>query len=247
MWYQERETLCHGCPYGNMATRNRKESTVVEMGKKNFIFDMDGVIFDTERFYLECCIPAAEKLGMENMEKVAYQCTGLTEKETEKVLRANYGDAPLAEFHKETGRIFQERYAETGLPIKEGAVELLEYLKEQGAKIALGSSTRVDIIRKELQDAGLMDYFDVIIGGDMVKNSKPQPDVFLRAAEELHVDIAECYIVEDSFNGVRAARAAGGTVFMVPDLQQPTEEIRSLADNVFDSLSDVLVFLRTMS
>lgn len=209
------------------------------------IFDMDGVIFDTERFYLECCVPAAEKVGLARMEEVARQCIGLTEPETEKRLRAFYGeDAPLEEFHQETGRIFMERYAKAGLPLKEGAVELLRYLKEQGARIALASSTRLDIITMEMRDAGLIDYFDVIIGGDMVKNSKPQPDVFLRAAEELNVDAADCYIIEDSYNGVRAARKAGGTVFMVPDLLEPTEEMRSLADRIFGSLLDVKKYLQ---
>ena len=128
--------------------------------------------------------------------------------------------------------------------MKEGAAELLRCLKEQGARIALASSTRLDIITMEMRDAGLIDYFDVIIGGDMVKNSKPQPDVFLRAAEELNVDAADCYIIEDSYNGVRAARKAGGTVFMVPDLLEPTEEMRSLADRIFGSLLDVKKYLQ---
>ncbi len=209
----------------------------------NAIFDMDGVIFDTEHLYLACCIPAAEKLGLDNMEEVAHQHIGVTAEETERILRAHYGeDAPLEEFHQETKRIFQEHYAKAGLPLKEGALELLEYLNAKGARIAIASSTRVDIVKKELQDAKLYDLFDVIIGGDMVEHSKPWPDVFLRAAQELGVDIEDCYIIEDSFNGVRAARRAGGTVLMVPDLLEPTEEIRALADREFESLLEVLEF-----
>ena len=208
----------------------------------NIIFDMDGVIFDTERLYLACCRPAAEKLGLatEKVEKAAYECIGLTDVETHKKLRACIGDdALLEQFNQEMYQTFIEHYEKYGLTIKVGVVELLDYLKERGAGIAIGSSTEVDIVTKELRDAGLLQYFDVIVGGDMAARSKPAPDVFLLAAERLEANIADCIIIEDSFNGVRAAHAAGATVFMVPDLLEPTDEIRALTDQVFRSLLDV--------
>ena len=209
----------------------------------NVIFDMDGVIFDTERMYLSCCVPAAEKLGLEGIEEVAHECIGLTEPETNKKLRAFIGDDALLEkFNQETYQIFKERYEADGLPVKEGAVQLLSYLEDVGAKTAIASSTRSHIVEMELRDAGLYDYFDIIVGGDMASASKPAPDIFLLAADKLGLTVEkgritdECYIIEDSFNGVRAAHAAGATVLMVPDLLAPTEEIRALADHVFTSL-----------
>ena len=206
----------------------------------NVIFDMDGVIFDTERLYLECCRPAAEKLGLVGVEDVAYECIGLTDVETHKKLRACIGDDALLEaFNQEIYRTFVEHYEKYGLTVKKGVFELLDYLKERGDRTAIGSSTESEIVEMELRDAGLRDYFDVVVGGDMAKASKPAPDVFLLAAEKLGVSIEDCIIIEDSFNGVRAARAAGATVFMVPDLLEPTEEIRALADRVFGSLIDV--------
>lgn len=214
----------------------------------NVIFDMDGVIFDTERMFLECIRPAAEKFGLVGIEDVAHECIGLTEVETKRLMRERFGeDAPLEAMDQEAVRIFQKRYQEEGLTVKEGAVELLEYLKTAGAKIAIGSSTRHDIVEMELRDAGLLDYFDVLACGDMVEHSKPEPDVFLLAAEMLlgpedqpePEKIADCIIIEDSFNGVVAARRAGATVFMVPDLLEPTEEIRAMADEVFGSLVEV--------
>ena len=214
----------------------------------NVIFDMDGVIFDTERLYLECCRPAAEKLGLssEEIEEASLECVGLTDVETHKKLRACIGDdALLEQFNQEMHRTFIDHYEKYGLAIKEGAVELLAYLKERGAKIAIGSSTEVDIVTMELRDAGLLQYFDVVVGGDMAKASKPAPDVFLLAAERLGVNIKDCIIIEDSFNGVRAARSAGATVFMVPDLLEPTEEIRGLTDWVFGSLLEVRGWLET--
>lgn len=206
----------------------------------NIIFDMDGVIFDTERLYLECCRPAAEKLGLVGVEDVAYECIGLTDVETHKKLRACIGDDALLEaFNQEIYRTFVEHYEKYGLTVKKGVFELLDYLKERGDRTAIGSSTESEIVEMELRDAGLLDYFDVVVGGDMAKASKPAPDVFLLAAEKLGVSIEDCIIIEDSFNGVRAARSAGATVFMVPDLLEPTEEIRALTDRVFGSLIDV--------
>ena len=232
----------------------------------NVIFDMDGVIFDTERMFLECVKPAAEKFGLVGIEDVAHECIGLTEVETKRLMRERFGeDAPLEAMDQEAVRIFQDRYQEEGLTVKEGAAELLEYLKAAGARIAIGSSTRHDIVEMELRDAGLLDYFDVLACGDMVEHSKPEPDVFLLAAEMLrrlgdqpepgkqpasdnwpepenHIGPekrADCIIIEDSFNGVIAARRTGATVFMVPDLLEPTEEIRAMADKVFGSLVEV--------
>ena len=208
----------------------------------NVIFDMDGVIFDTERMFLECVKPAAEKFGLVGIEDVAHECIGLTEVETKRLMRERFGeDAPLEAMDQEAVRIFQKRYQEEGLAVKEGAVELLEYLKAVGARIAIGSSTRHDIVEMELRDAGLLEYFDVLACGDMVEHSKPEPDVFLLAAEMLlePENQPDCIIIEDSFNGVIAARRAGATVFMVPDLLEPTEEIRAMADKVFESLVEV--------
>lgn len=236
----------------------------------NVIFDMDGVIFDTERMFLECIKPAAEKFGLVGIEDVARECIGLTDVETKRLMRERLGeDAPLEAIDQEAVRIFQERYQEEGLTVKEGAVELLEYLKAAGARIAIGSSTRHDIVEMELRDAGLLDYFDVLACGDMVEHSKPEPDVFLLAAEKLlrsenqlgsegqlvtenrlgpkalPEKIADCIIIEDSFNGVIAAQRAGATVFMVPDLLEPTEEIRAMADKVFESLVEVKQWFET--
>lgn len=226
----------------------------------NVIFDMDGVIFDTERLFLECIRPAAEKYGLTGFDEVARACIGRTDVETKKLMRKAFGeDAPLEAVEQEAFKVFQKRYEEDGLTVKDGAVELLEYLKRAGARIAIGSSTEHDIVEMELRDAGLLQYFDALACGDMVEHSKPEPDVFLLAAEmllgaegqaasgSLQETIADCIIIEDSFNGVIAARRAGATVFMVPDLLEPTEEIRAMADKVFGSLIEVKEWLEAQS
>ncbi len=215
---------------------------------RNVIFDMDGVIFDTERLYIECIRPAAEKYGITGIEDAARACIGLTDVETKRLMRERFGeDAPLKAIEQEAFKAFQKRYEEEGLTVKDGVVELLEYLKQAGARIAIGSSTEHDIVEMELRDAGLLEYFDVLACGDMVQHSKPEPDVFLLAAELLDAEPADCIIIEDSFNGVTAARRAGATVYMVPDLLEPTAEIRAMADKVFGSLHEVKEWLEEMA
>ena len=214
--------------------------------KRNIIFDMDGVIFDTERFFLDCCVPAAEAVGLKNMKEAALQCIGLTEKETEQKLISIYGeDAPLEKYREETFRIFRRRYDAEGLPQKAGADEILKWLREEHFRIALASSTKTEVVKRELEDAGLIGYFEVIVGGDMAERSKPAPDIFLNAAKRLGEDPADCFVIEDSYHGVRAAHAAGARVLMVPDLLEPTEEIGELAEAVLPSLADALVYLKT--
>lgn len=223
----------------------------------NIIFDMDGVIFDTERFWLDCCIPAAEELNMEGFAEVYPRCIGLTEPETWKVVMDAYGDrALLEEMYAKAGEIFLKRYEEGGLPVKPGAREILTWLHQQQIPTALASSTKEEIVTKELADAGLLRYFDVLTCGDHVERSKPAPDIFIEAARRLgqarpresgaDLTPADCFIIEDSFNGIRAAAAAGAQPLMVPDMLEPTEEIRALTYKIFRDLFEVRDFLQSL-
>ncbi len=204
------------------------------------IFDMDGVIFDSERLYVDCCSEAAEGLGMEGIVETTLRCIGVRADVTDQILLDAYGDRALIDRFQEAARaLFLEKYRAGLLAVKPGVRELLAYLKRRGAGLA-ASSTRTDIVEKELADAGLLPFFDRVVGGDQVSRSKPHPDIFLRAAEALGEQAEHCLVIEDSFNGVRAGRAAGMQVIMVPDLLQPDGEMRSLAGAVEPSLLRVL-------
>lgn len=131
-----------------------------------------------------------------------------------------------------------ERFAQ-GVPCKKGLKELLTALDDRGMPRIVASSSPRTMIEMNLQNTGTARYFHDVVSGTEVKHSKPAPDTFLLAAEKLHLDPKDCLVLEDSFNGVRAGRAAGCVTVMVPDMMQPTEEITQLYDRKCEDLLEV--------
>lgn len=215
---------------------------------KAVVFDMDGVIFDSERLVLECWKEIADRRGIENIEQAMRECLGVNSIQTKENMLRRYGDDfPYDEFRKEASVIFHERYDNGRLPMKKGIVELLVYLKSKGMRIALASSTREGIVRQELSDAGILNYFEKVICGDMVEKSKPAPDIYLKACEELGVSPAEAYAIEDSYNGIRSAHTAGLAAIMVPDMSEPTPEMEQLSVKILPDLLEVIQYIDRMS
>ena len=211
---------------------------------KAVVFDMDGVIFDSERAVMQCWKEVASRHNIPDIEKAILACTGTTMVRTREIMLNLYGaDFPYDEYAKESSAIFHSRYDGGRLPMKPGVKELLSFLKEHGKKIALASSTRHQVVTDELRDAGIIEYFDRIICGDMVSRSKPAPDIFLKACEELNISPSDSYAIEDSYNGIRAAHAGGLHPIMVPDLLPADEEMQSLAEIVLPSLTSVMEYL----
>ena len=129
------------------------------------------------------------------------------------------------------------------LTVKEGAKEVLEYLKSHGYKIGMATSTPLDTVKDHLARTGMTDYFDTVVTGDMIQNGKPAPDIYLLAAERLGVSPEECVGVEDSLNGVRAIHAAGMRAVMIPDMIEPTPEVEGLCWKRCDTLLDIIPLL----
>lgn len=208
------------------------------------VFDMDGVIFDSERAVMQCWKEVASRHNIPNIEKAILACTGTTMVRTREIMLNLYGaDFPYDEYARESSAIFHSRYDGGRLPMKPGVKELLTFLKDRGKKIALASSTRQQVVTDELRDAGIIEYFDRIICGDMVSRSKPAPDIFLKACEELNVSPSDSYAIEDSYNGIRAAHAGGLHPIMVPDLLPADEEMQSLAEIILPNLTSVIEYL----
>lgn len=209
------------------------------------VFDMDGVIFDSERLVIECWKVIADKYGIENIEEACLECLGINAELTRKLMKKRYGEEfPYDMYKKEMSAIFHSRASGGKLPQKKGIRELLVFLKENHIPTAVASSTRKEVVMRELDEGGLLCYFDRVICGDMVKRSKPEPDIFLKACESLSADAAEAYAIEDSYNGIRAAFRAGMKPIMVPDLAEPTKEMEELSCCILPSLSEVMAYLK---
>lgn len=209
------------------------------------VFDMDGVIFDSEVCVIETWKIIADKYGIDDIESACRACLGLNNAASEQVMYDNYGkDFPYREYTEERRALYHEKYDGGRLPMKPGVHELLNYLKQSGIKIALASSTRSQTVISELTDAGIIDYFDKVVCGDMVKNSKPDPEIFAKACELLEVEPENAIAIEDSFNGIRSAYAAGMKVIMVPDLMEPDDEMREKTVCILESLLEVKELLQ---
>ncbi len=203
------------------------------------IFDMDGLMFDSECVWKTLWQPALAAFGREVPEGLPEAACGTT------------GDFAIAVIEKFCGpevdakAVFEEfyrlaalRFAQ-GVPKKPGLDELLAYLREQGIPMAVASSSPLAMIENNLRAAEVAGFFDQVVSGQFVEHSKPAPDIFLEAARRLGAEPARTLVLEDSFAGVRAGAAGGFVTVMVPDLHEPTQEIRGLATRVCASLHEV--------
>lgn len=204
------------------------------------IFDMDGTIFDSERLVLDCWDKIGEKHGITGIREVFTRCIGTNKVRTKEIVYEAYGDSfPYDAFSKECSAVFHEKIDQSGLPVKKGTREILEFLKENRIPMGLASSTRVATVTEELKQAGLYDYFQVVMGGDQLSNSKPAPDIYLVTCAGMGVEPGNAYAVEDSYNGIRSAYAAGMKPIMVPDILPATDEMRGMSVAVFEDLLQV--------
>lgn len=211
------------------------------------VFDMDGVIFDSEKLICDIWAEYAQEIGLENIDEIILKCIGVNDSATRKIMYEAYGDDFAYDEHL---KVISKRYhsiADNGkLPVKPGVFNLLDYLKSKNIKMAVASSTRVQTVTNQLTAAGFADYFDYIIGGDMVAKSKPEPDIFLEACRKLGANPAKSFVIEDSYNGIKAGVNAGMRPIMVPDLLPATDEMREKSFAVKKDLNEVKSLLETL-
>ncbi len=207
------------------------------------IFDMDGVIFDSERACLITWSEVASNYGIENIDEVFYRCIGTNKYQTRQIVEDEYseefGNGIADKILAESSKLFHEKYDGGKLPVKAGVKDLLEYLKDKGIRCAVASSTRKAVVVQELKDAGLLGYFEEIIGGDAVKISKPDPEIYLLACKAMKVEPGDAFAIEDSFNGIRSAHAAGMRPIMVPDMVPADNEMSMLSESICMDLYEV--------
>lgn len=215
------------------------------MKYKGAIFDMDGVLFDTERLYQDIWQELAREHGVELGSGFVKDISGTNGsrmlKTVEKYYRVSDGTAIV-----ETCMRRMKEELSVHVPVKEGVFEILKFLKAKEIRTAVASSTAKERIEENLQRSGIRDYFMEIVSGSEVKNGKPAPDIFLCAAERIGLSPQECFVFEDSENGVRAGFFAGCATIMIPDLIEPETEIHSCCFRICRNLPEVQNVIKDM-
>lgn len=211
---------------------------------KALVFDMDGLIFDSEKIVQRAWNIAGQELGLGKIGEHIYHTIGMNAMRRKQYFLENVSlDFPFDAFTARTREVFREIADREGIAMKPGAKELIESAKKKGYRLAVATSSSRVHASKLLKEAGIYDYFDGIVFGDMVSHSKPDPEIYRKACEEIRVSPEESIAFEDAPSGVRSASAAGLRVVIVPDLVQPSEEIRELAWKQLESLEMMMVYI----
>lgn len=210
------------------------------------VFDMDGLLLDTERRALDAFVHACAEVGVAGNVEVYLRCIGTRMRESRRILVDGHGpDFPFDAVYEAWERYHETRRREP-VPPKPGARAMLELAEQAGIPCALATTTHERSAAPRLAAVGLRGYFSVMMTGDQVRRGKPHPETYARAAEALGVDPARCWAFEDSGPGVRSASAAGCRVFQIPDLVAPDAELRTLGHVVLESLHDARRLLESV-
>ena len=211
------------------------------------IFDMDGLMIDTERIAQRAWQLAGAEGGYEFDDATYVQAVGRTRNDTKLVFQEAFGvDFPFDELYERKQQIMHDLIDTEGIPTKSGLFELYDLIDELGIAKAVATSTARPTALKKLTIVNALDRFSIIVCGNEIANGKPAPDIFLEAAARLKILPVNCIVLEDSEAGIRAAHAAGMTPIIIPDMKQPSAEIVELSAYVFPSLWDVQPILRKL-
>lgn len=218
------------------------------MGKiEALIFDMDGLLIDSERIVQRAWKLAGPVVGYEGIEEHIYPLLGANVKKREAYFREHFGeDFPMERFNEVNKKFFYQIVETEGLPLKPGVVELMEEAKRRGLKIGLATSSRKEYAQNVLSRVGIWHYFDGAVFGDQVKKAKPDPEIYLLACGKVGVLPEHALALEDAPAGILSATAAGMKAVMVPDLVEPDENIRKLYYKKVETLHGVLPLLEEL-
>ncbi len=212
---------------------------------KAVIFDMDGLMINSEEVTFECYQEALKSKGLTMSREFYVTLLGSPVKAIYEKLENEYKGAIVApELIKEVHALMAHRFETEGVPLKKGLIELLTFLKDNNYKTIVATSSNRSRVDTILSQADIEKYFDDSICGDEVTKGKPNPEVFLRSCEKLGVETSEAVVLEDSEAGIQAAHSGNIRVICVPDMKYPVEPYASMTTKIVDSLLDVIDFLK---
>ncbi len=192
------------------------------------IFDMDGLLFDTEKLCMEMWQAVGEKEGIDFSDELFYKCIGRNNKDTKEIVLDSLGrDFPYDDFRKRASEAMRDVMEKLGPPKKKGLDELFSFLKQHNVKTALATSTSRENATWMVTKAGLFSFFDAFAFGNEVASGKPEPDIFLLAAQRLNAEPSKCIVYEDSEAGLKAAHNAHMRSVFVKDLLEPGDDVLS--------------------
>lgn len=207
------------------------------------LFDMDGLLLDSERIALDAFLAACRHFNLGDESELFKRCIGANRVLGQQILAEGFqGRIDPLTFEEVWDRRYRAATATQPIPLKPGAVALVDAIGDVGVPMAVVTSTRTASAESRLRDAGIRDRFQLLVGGDQVERSKPHPDIYLIAAQRLGVEPTRCLGLEDSENGVRAGVAAGLTMIQVPDLVAPSPDLIGLGHRILDSLDAVRAY-----
>lgn len=209
------------------------------------IFDMDGLLIDTEKYYFRCWIESAEEFGFRMKPRHALAVRSLSAKYAEKYLKRELGDNfDYTAVRARRRELVSQTMDKCGIQIKQGATELLEYCRNNGIKTAVATATPLEKAWEHLGSLGILGLFSEVVGGDSIENGKPAPDIYIKAASAISLKTSECIALEDSPNGIISAFSAGCKPVMIPDMTEPEELLKPLLYGCCETLYDVITILK---
>lgn len=215
---------------------------------KAVIFDMDGLMIDSERITYEGYIEVCAKLGYEMTREFYVTLLGKPRNGIYSNFREHFGaDVPIESIIDDVHKYMAHRFETEGVPKKPGLIELLIYLKENGYQTMVATSSTRKRVDRILEIADIVRYFDGVVCGDEVERGKPEPDIFLKACEKIGIDPEYAVVLEDSESGLHGAMRAGMKRICIPDMKFPQSPYKEMADEIFKDLFEVKNYLQAQS
>lgn len=214
---------------------------------KAIIFDMDGLMIDSERVTFECYQERLKDMNLTMDEEFYKTLLGKPIKGIYQRFYDVYGnDFPIENVIQDVHQLMAERFETEGVPVKKGLVKLLHYLKDNNYKTIVATSSNRDRVDKILAQAKITEFFDDSICGDEVTKGKPNPEVFLKSCQKLSVNVDEAIVLEDSEAGIQASYDANIKVICIPDMKYPEKQYEEKTFKILKDLTEVTAYLKSL-